>query len=105
MTIGCVGNCEIRTWSFREGLRETLFCRRRTGGGRGELLEHLYTFLSAEDAEGRGELLKHLYTFLSTEGTEDHGEHLYTLDIFTSFCPRRTRRGAENERQFFVVSF
>ena len=46
-------------------------------------------FLSAEDAEGHGELL-----FFHG----GHGE--------LPFCPRRTRRGAENgERQFLVVSF
>ena len=102
-----------------------LFCPRRTRRGteNGELL------LSAEDAEGRGELLT---LFLSTEDTEGHGERrtafvrggrggarrtAYTFFVHGGhggarrtancfFCPRRTRRGAENgERRFLVVSF
>ena len=98
-------------FSIHEGPRrdtKNTFCPWRTAffhGGTRRDTEN--TFLSAEDAEGRGELL-----FLSAEGREEtrrtpfvRGELLFSTEEHggtrrTPFCPRRTRRGAEN--CFFV---
>ena len=94
-----------RVASQEKGWRTSLtpFCPRRTRRG----AENFNTFLSAEDAEGRGELQKPFLSaedaegrgelqkpFLSAEDAEGRGEPQHL------FCPRRTRRGAENFNTF-----
>ena len=72
----------------------TPFCPWREHGGPRRTTENTLNtftpFLSAEDAEGRGEL-QHLFL---------RGEHGGPRRTSTPFCPRRTRRDAENFNTF-----